>query len=94
MSEIWVTLAVDQVEQSVIVVGFAQTKKECKEHRSRVDTPYIKSFRLFEKGPLGNLMCDWFQKCGIPLLEAHEAVRGIGKELADIWNIPIEQGMN
>lgn len=79
---VFMTLAVDQIEQSVVVVGFAKTMLECRNHASRVTTPYVKTFE-FNDG-LGSQINIWLQSCGVPSRESAEAIRGIGREL-ETW---------
>ena len=79
---VFVTLAVDQVERSVIVVGFAANKAECCDHRDRVDTPYVKTFEIADD--LGSHMYAWFRTCGVSSREATDAIRGVGRELSEM----------
>ena len=82
--EAWVTLAVDQIDQSVAIAGFEKTKEACRGHRDRVDTPYVKAFNMIDKD-LGIKMGKWFKQCGIPTDDAEETVRAVGKELVKIF---------
>ena len=78
----FVTLAVDQFEQSVIIVGFADSKSGCRTHSSRIDTPYVKSFEITDD--LGTQMHTWFRSCGLPSSDSHRAVRDVGRELSQM----------
>ena len=86
MSEggVWFTLAVDQVEHTVVIAGFAETKRECRYHCERVDTPYVKTFSL-SAADLGRQMSGWFRKCGMPSDQASTAVQDVGKELLKMF---------
>ena len=72
----WITIAVDKIEMEVIIVGFASTLDECKGHRDRVDTPYVKTFRI--EDDLGICLNGWLLRCGMTSKDVVRAIRGIG----------------
>ena len=75
----FVTIAVDPVKASVILVGIERTRDECGSHRQIVDTPYVRTFEINEE--FGVCLCGWFRECGLTSADATTCVRNVGREM-------------
>lgn len=77
----WITIAVDPVTDKVLIVGFGDTKEDCREHAGRVDTPYVRSFQINDD--FGALLFGFLRDSGIPRSECTGIIQEIGRQLVD-----------
>lgn len=90
---IWITLGLDPIKEVVVILGFARSEAEAKEHKKRADTEaaevgcddviYRKSFRLCGDR-VGHELSDWLGKCGIARNDRIGIIREIGTSMLEM----------
>lgn len=79
----YMTLAVDPLEQQVLVTGFGHTEDECRKHADRTDACYQRTFSLGDVD-FPAKVAKWLLGCGLPKEESIRVIRKLGRVIGDI----------
>lgn len=82
MSEVYMSLALDPVSETIEITGFGKTQDECAKALVRSDFPYRRIFHLTDAAAGRNLY-DWLRSCGLVHTYAVETARQIVKVIGE-----------
>jgi len=83
----WVGLALDQIEQHLIIVCFGNTEEEARGRldRDEADTPYRAVFNLNAES--AESIRDWLRSCGVVDSDLRPLLSSLSDSLVEVFNI-------